>query len=67
MAQEKEEAEREKWEILKKAQETSERCVDLKSELEQKNLTIKKLEVELAEVTRIHNHVNELLLFLNFK
>lgn len=51
LAQEKEESEREKWEILQRARETSERCMEFKTEVDLKNQQIKKLEVELAEVS----------------
>ena len=51
LAQEKEDSEREKWEILQRARETSERCMEFKTEVDLKNQQIKKLEVELAEVS----------------
>ena len=50
LAQEKEESEREKWEILQRARETSERCMEFKTEVDLKSQQIKKLEIELAEV-----------------
>lgn len=55
LAQEKEESEREKWEILQRARETSERCLEFKTEVDLRNQQIKKLEVELAEVKHINS------------
>ncbi|XP_041377484.1 kazrin-like isoform X2 [Gigantopelta aegis] len=50
LAMEKEESEREKWEIIKKAREAAERAVILRSQLDAKDQTIKKLEAELTEL-----------------
>ncbi|XP_046572170.1 kazrin-like [Haliotis rubra] len=50
LAMEKEECEREKWRIIKKAQEAAERAVNLRSQCDNKDQALKKLEVELAEL-----------------
>ncbi|XP_067658093.1 uncharacterized protein [Haliotis asinina] len=50
LAMEKEECEREKWRIIKKAQEAAERAVSLRSQCDNKDQALKKLEVELAEL-----------------
>ncbi|XP_071109797.1 uncharacterized protein [Haliotis cracherodii] len=50
LAMEKEDCEREKWRIIKKAQEAAERAVNLRSQCDNKDQALKKLEVELAEL-----------------
>ncbi|ESO90452.1 hypothetical protein LOTGIDRAFT_123321, partial [Lottia gigantea] len=59
---EKEESEREKWEIIKKARDSAERVVILRAQLDSKETQIKKLEAELVEV-RKHQHLQLSLLF----
>ncbi|XP_064642086.1 uncharacterized protein LOC135496603 isoform X2 [Lineus longissimus] len=49
LALEKDDAEREKWEVLKRARDAAERVVILKSEVDEKNTEIQHLEDELAE------------------
>lgn len=49
MAMEKEACEREKWEILKKAKEATERAVLIRSELDHKEERIKQLESQLRQ------------------
>ena len=50
LAVEKEDCEREKWEILKKAKEATERAYSLKTELDQKDESFRKMSAELTEV-----------------
>ena len=50
MAMEKESSEREKWEILKKAREATERAVMIRSELDAKEERIVQLEGQLRQV-----------------
>ena len=50
LAEEKEASERDKWEILKKAQVAAERCVEFKTECDAKDQRIMQLEAQLNEV-----------------
>ena len=50
LVEEKETSERDKWEILKKAQAAAERCVELKTECDVKDHRIADLEQRLGEV-----------------
>ncbi|XP_050412103.2 kazrin isoform X2 [Patella vulgata] len=47
---EKEESEREKWEIIKKARESAERVVLLRAQLDSKDQQIKQLEADIVEI-----------------
>ncbi|XP_074654729.1 kazrin-like isoform X2 [Tubulanus polymorphus] len=57
LALEKEECEREKWQLLKRAHESTERALALKTDMDSKDLLIKNLQKELEEVKE---HVSEL-------
>ncbi|KAK7471431.1 hypothetical protein BaRGS_00035919, partial [Batillaria attramentaria] len=50
LAMEKEESEREKWEIIKKARESAERAVVLRTQLDAKEQTIAELQDEIAKL-----------------
>ncbi|XP_076451782.1 kazrin-like isoform X2 [Babylonia areolata] len=50
LAVEKEECEREKWEIIKKARESAERTVVLRTQLDARDTTIKELQEEVAKL-----------------
>nr|KAG5688894.1 hypothetical protein BaRGS_016462 [Batillaria attramentaria] len=50
LAMEKEESEREKWEIIKKARESAERAVVLRTQLDAKDQTIAELQDEIAKL-----------------
>lgn len=50
LAMEKEESEREKWEIIKRARESAERAVLLRAQLDAREQTIKELQDEVAKV-----------------
>ena len=47
---EKEESEREKWEIIKRARESAERAVVLRTQLDAREQTIRELQDEVAKV-----------------
>ena len=50
LALEKEESEREKWEIIKRARESAERAVVLRTQLDAREQTIRELQDEVAKV-----------------
>ncbi|XP_025079901.1 kazrin-like [Pomacea canaliculata] len=50
LAMEKEESEREKWEIIKRARESAERAVLLRAQLDAREQTIKELQDEVAKL-----------------
>ena len=50
---EKEESEREKWEIIKRARESAERAVVLRTQLDAREQTIRELQDEIAKVSHV--------------
>lgn len=50
LASEKEDVEREKWEIIKRAREAAERSVMLQSKLDSKEKLVQKMQSDLSEV-----------------